>query len=391
MLRKLLILLALVLLVAALALFILGPGVVERAQNRIKPHQPWKIAPEAADLHARLTIGDLHADPLLWNRDLARRSRRGQIDLPRLRDGNVALQVFTTVTKSPRGQNYGHNSAGAPDNITPLVIAQLRPPRTWFNLTERALDQAARLNATARAHPDQLRILRSKADLDAVLTARAAGQPLIGGLLGAEGGQPLRGDIRNLTRLYDAGFRLIGLTHFFDNELGGSLHGENGPGGGLTDFGRAVVTEMQARRMIIDLAHASPALARDVLAMPGTRPIVSHTGIYSACPSPRNFPDDLMQEIAAKGGLIGIGFWADVTCDATPRGIAKSILAAIRLVGIDHVALGSDHDGAVETEMRVEELAALTGALMDLGLTGTEIAQVMGGNMQRFLRESLPD
>jgi membrane dipeptidase len=98
-----------------------------------------------------------------------------------------------------------------------------------------------------------------------------------------------------------------------------------------------------------------------------------------------------MQEIAAKGGLIGIGFWADVTCDATPQGIATSILAAIHLVGIDHVALGSDHDGAVETEMRVEELAALTGALLDLGLTETEIAQVMGGNMQRFLRESLPD
>ncbi|XZQ28728.1 membrane dipeptidase [Rhodobacter capsulatus] len=97
-----------------------------------------------------------------------------------------------------------------------------------------------------------------------------------------------------------------------------------------------------------------------------------------------------MREIAAKGGLIGIGAWAEVTCDATPAGVARSIVAAVRLVGEDHVALGSDFDGAVETEFDSSELAALTQALLDAGLSESVIAKVMGGNMIRYLRETLP-
>ena len=185
----------------------------------------------------------------------------------------------------------------------------------------------------------------------------------------------------------------MGLTHFFDNELGGSLHGAgggDGPGAGLTEFGRQVVTEMQAKGMVIDLAHASPQMARDVLAMEGTRPIVSHTGIYSQCQTHRNFPDDLMQAIAAKGGVIGIGFWADVTCDASPDGVAKAILAAIRLVGADHVSLGSDYDGAVTVGFDASQLASLTDALLRAGLDEETIAKVMGGNMMRYLAETLP-
>ena len=185
-----------------------------------------------------------------------------------------------------------------------------------------------------------------------------------------------------------AGFRLLGLTHFFDNELGGSLHGTSQAG--LTDFGREVVAEMVARRIIIDLAHASPAMVRDVLAMPGTRPIISHTGIRSQCDTPRNLPDDLVRAVADKGGIIGIGFWSDVTCEDTPRGIARTIRAAMDLVGEDHVSLGSDWDGAVGVPFDAAGLPALTQALLDEGLTEPQIAKVMGGNTIRYLREVLP-
>jgi microsomal dipeptidase-like Zn-dependent dipeptidase len=352
-------------------------------------HDPWPVSAEAAALHAGLVVGDWHSDALLWDRDLTERSPRGHVDLPRLRAGNVAVQVFTTVTKSPKGQNYDHNSADAADNITPLVIAELRPPKTWFNLTERALDQAARLTATAARAPDQLRVIRSKSDLASLLADRAAGAQTVGGILGAEGAHALSGEIVNLGRLYDAGFRLVGLTHFFDNELGGSLHGTEDRG--LTDFGRQVVAELVVRDMVIDLAHASEQMARDVLAIPGTRPIVSHTGIHGVCPVKRNYPDDLMQAIVAKGGLVGIGYWADVTCDATPAGVAASIKAAVALLGEDHVSLGSDFDGAVETGFDAAELPALTQALMDAGLAAPVIAKVMGGNMMRYLAETLPD
>lgn len=370
--------------------FLFGPGIVDRGMNRVAAHDPWPVGAAARAMHARLIIGDLHGDSLLWDRDLTRRSDRGHMDLPRMRDGHVAVQVFTTVTKSPAGLNYDRNAADARDDITLLSIAQLRPVRSWFDLTERALAQAAALQATADAAPDQLRILRSRADLDALLAAREEGAQVIGGILGAEGGHALSGDLANLDRLYDAGFRLIGLTHFFDNDLAASLHGEAGSGGGLTDFGRSVVRKMVERHMIIDLAHVAPKAARDVLNMIEVPVVVSHTGIHGQCPSVRNLPDELMKRIAAEGGLIGIGYWAGAVCDPSPTGIAASIAAAIALVGADHVALGSDFDGAVETAFDVSELPALTQALIDAGLDEGVIAKVMGGNMVRFLEAALP-
>lgn len=375
--------------VAAVGFFALAPAMVERAQNGVEPLAK-PPSPTAQALHDALVIGDWHSDALLWDRDLTMRADRGHVDLPRLREGNVAVQVFTTVTKSPSGLNYEHNSAEAGDDITLLVIGQLRPPRTWFDLTERALDQAARLAATAEAAPEQLRILRTRGDLAALLADRAAGARVVGGLIGAEGGHALQGDMANLDRLYEAGFRLMGLTHFFDNELGGSLHG-SGESMGLTPFGREVVEQMQKRGMVIDLAHASPQMVRDVLAMPGTRPIVSHTGIYSQCETHRNLPDDLIQAIAAKGGVIGIGFWADVTCDASPDGVAAAIVAAVALVGADHVSLGSDFDGAVTTGFDASQLASLTDALLRAGMHPDVITKVMGGNMMRTLAETLPE
>lgn len=381
----------LLLAIAVAGFFTLGPGMVERAQNRVLPHEPWPVGPAAQAMHGRLIIGDWHADSLLWDRDLARRWARGHVDLPRLVEGNVAIQVFTTVTKSPAGLNYETNAADARDDITLLSIAQLRPYRSWTDLTERALVQAEALAETAARAPEALRIVRNRADLAAVMEARAEGATTVAALLGAEGGHALSGELANLDRLHEAGFRLIGLTHFFDNELGASLHGTAGNEAGLTAFGRAVVAGMVERGMIIDLAHASPGMAREVLAMVEVPVVVSHTGIAGHCPSPRNFPDELMRQIAAAGGLVGIGFWEEVTCDPTPAGIARAIVAAIALLGEDHVALGSDFDGAVETAFDVSELAALTQALIDEGLEEPVIAKVMGGNMLRFLETALPE
>ncbi|GAB4384971.1 dipeptidase [Albidovulum sp.] len=384
-------LIALILVIGLLGFFTLGPGIVEKMQNRVRPHDPWPVSDAARELHQRLVIGDWHADSLLWARDLTGRSDRGQVDLPRLIEGNVALQVFTTVTKSPAGLNYDSNDAAARDDITLLFIAQLRPLRAWLDLTERALEQARQLRLAEAKAPGMLKIVRNRADLDEVLARRARGERVVGGILGAEGGHVLAGGIDNLGRLWDAGFRLMGLTHFFDNELGASLHGQAGAGAGLTDFGRQVVREMIRRGMIIDLAHASPAMAREVLDMTDIPVVVSHTGIHSHCPTVRNFPDALMQRVAAQGGLIGIGYWKEVTCDDSPAGIAGAIAAAIALVGEDHVALGSDFDGAVTTAFDTSELAALTQALIDRGLDEATIAKVMGGNMVDFLRRALPE
>jgi len=181
---------------------------------------------------------------------------------------------------------------------------------------------------------------------------------------------------------------MIGLTHFFDNKLGGSLHGISNQG--LTDFGRDVVKAMEAKKIIVDLAHASPQMAADVLAI-ATRPVVvSHTGIHGNCETKRNFSDELMKQIADKGGLIAIGFWEAATCDTSPKGVAKTIVAAIKLLGEDHVALGSDYDGSIAVAFDVSELPSLTQALMTAGLTETTIAKIMGGNSIEFLKSNLP-
>jgi len=363
------------------------PGIVENGQNIVTPHEPYAVSPEAQALHDSLLIGDWHADALLWNRDLTRRGTRGHVDLPRLAEGNVGLQVFTAVTKSPAGQNYDENSAGTMDNITLLALAEMWPPRTWNSLTERALYQAGRLARFEARSDGHLKIIRSRADLDAVVAARARGEDVIGGIFGIEGGHALDADLANFDRLEAAGMRLVGLHHFFDNALGGSLHGESNAG--LTDFGRAVVEKVVASGMVLDLAHSSPQVAEDVLAMTDIPLVVSHTGVHSHCPVKRNWPDDLMRRIADTGGVIGIGYWADVTCDDSPAGIAATVVAAINAVGEDHVSLGSDFDGAVTTSFDSSELAAVTQAMLDAGLTEDQIRKVAGENMLRVLRARL--
>ncbi|MDE3123241.1 MAG: membrane dipeptidase [Paracoccaceae bacterium] len=373
--------------VALIGFFVIAPAVAERGMNRVMPHAPWPVSDRAKALHETLTIGDWHCDSLLWNRDLTRRGTRGHVDLPRLIAGNVAVQVFTTVTKVPAGMNV-RDTKPASDRITLLAIAQLWPVKSWRSLCERGLHQARRLHRVADRVPQGLRILRDRADLDRLLADRARGQNVVGALIGAEGAHVLDARLDNLDRLWDAGFRLIGLHHFLDSEVGGSLHGTTRAG--LTPYGRDLVRALVAKGFIIDLTHSSVQTARDVLALTDVPLVVSHTGICSFCQSPRNFPDDLMVEIMARGGVAGIGYWAEVIGDPSPAGIAGAVKAAVDLLGEDHVSLGSDFDGAVPQPFDVSELAAVTEALLGAGLPERVIAKVMGGNMVRLLARMLP-
>ena len=316
------------LLIAVATVRLVGPGMAERDMNRVLPHEPWPVTEAAASLHRRLRIADWHSDTLLWARDPLERADRGHVDVPRLEEGNVAVQVFTAVTKSPAGQNYEENATDARDNITLLAVGQGWPPRTWSSLAERALYQAERLQRAADEAPERLRLVTDAEAFDEALRQRdLQGAPVIA-LLGTEGLHALDGDLANLDRLWDAGYRVFGLQHFFDNALGGSLHGQSGEG--LTPFGREVVQEIVRRGGIIDVAHSAPAVVRDVLALTDRPPIVSHTGLSGACDTPRNFTDWMMGEIADRGGLLGIGFWDAAVCDVSPEGIARSIATKVR-------------------------------------------------------------
>ena len=164
--------------------------------------------------------------------------------------------------------------------------------------------------------------------------------------------------------------------------MAGSAHGVDK--GGLTDKGRDMVKRMEAKKMIVDLSHGSDQQIDDVLAM-ATRPVVvSHTGVRGTCDNRRNLSDVQLRAIAANGGLVGIGFWETAVCGKDAAAIAKAVRYAAELIGIDHVALGSDFDGAVPVPFDASGMVKLTEALLAAGFSPDDTAKVMGGNEIRF-------
>jgi microsomal dipeptidase-like Zn-dependent dipeptidase len=376
----------LLLVIILVAAWLLLPGIVERRFNRTLHAPPYQPSAQAQALHRTLTVADLHADSLLWGRNLLRRSSRGHIDLPRLAEGNVSIQAFTVVTTSPRGLNIYQNSDST-DMIRYIAMSEGWPPRTWNSPKQRALYQAARLQKFADQSKGALVIFRSRRDLRSFLTTRAATHA-VAGFLGTEGAQPLEGRLENLDELYAAGFRMMAPTHFTDTAIAGAAAGMTKTG--LTDLGRQWVHAMESHHMLIDLAHASPATLRDVTAM-ATRPlIVSHTGVKGTCNNPRNLSDDELRAIALTNGVIGIGLWDTATCGSDARSTARAILYAINIVGSDHVALGSDFDGGVTTPFDSSGWALLTDALLQEGISEQDIHKIMGENVVRVLLEVLP-
>ena len=376
-----------IVIVIALTLIFL-PAYLDNKTNTIIAHQEYKISPAASKLHKTLIIGDLHSDSTLWKRNLLNRYNRGHVDIPRMREGNVAVQMFTSVTKVPAGINYEKNASDASDRVTQLAIVQGWPIATWTSLTARALHHADMLQTMQKQAPEEFSLILTANDLQTLLSRRANGDTIVGGLLGTEGSHALDGKLENIDVLYDAGFRMMSLQHFFDNKLGGSLHGESGAG--LSEFGYKALSQMQAKNIMIDVSHSSTQVVEDVLAISEKPLIVSHTGLYGHCASRRNISDELMIKIAKAGGLIGIGNWDGAVCEPTPKNIVKALRYGIDLLGEDHIALGSDFDGATATPFDTSELAILTEEMLNANFNETEIRKVMGENMMRFMRENLP-
>jgi len=365
-----------------------APRVAGERMNPVIQPPPYQVSSRAQRLHASLFVSDLHADSLLWNRDLIRPGTWGHVDVPRLIAGGVALQAFTVVTQVPYGQNIDSNAGGL-DELTLLAMAGRWPLATWGSRLERALYQARRLDAFEIASRGQLFVIRSRENLEAYVELRQTNRDVTAGWLGIEGTQALDGSVANLERLDRAGFRMISIAHFIDTPFGGSAHGA--AKGGLTAVGRELIRQMEARHMLVDLAHASTQTIDDVLAM-ATRPVVvSHTGVRGTCNNARNLDDDRLRRIAATGGVIGIGYWATAVCGPDADAIARAIRYAANLVGVDAVALGSDFDGAVSAPFDTSGVVLVTDALVRAGFADAEIRKIMGDNVLRVLMASLPE
>jgi len=346
-----------------------------------------RVSPEVLQFHQQIYVADLHADNLLWDRDPLTRLNHGHVDIPRLIEGNICVQVFDAVIKMPMGHNY-YETKDSWDQITFLAMANRWPVRTWFSLAERALHQSELLHETEIRSGGQLEIIRSSNQLGQFLNELEADPHRVGGILSIEGLHALEGKIDNLKRFYEAGYRIMGLTHFFDNALGGSSGGVKK--GGISEFGKQVIHEMDQLGLIIDLAHASPSLIVDVLEITDRPVVVSHTGVQGTVDIPRNLSDGELAIIGSRGGLIGIGFWDDVVGDLQIESIVAAIQHAVTIAGIDHIALGSDFDGATHILFDASEMVVLTDALLKAGFSRGDVAKIMGGNQIRFLMEHLP-
>ena len=361
--------------------------VVERRLNRVHRPGPYRASARAVELHRSLTVVDLHADSLLWGRDLARRAGYGHVDVPRLIEGGVAIVALSASTQVPRRANLDRNDDRS-DLVTLLALGQRWPRAAWGSRLARALHLALRLRAMVADSAGRLSLIETRRDLDAHLARRAVDPATTAAFLAIEGAQALDDDLDNLDVLALAGYRMVSPAHFFDTAYGGSAHGV--VKGGLTAAGRDLLSRMESSGMIMDVAHASSATIDDVLSLAARPVVASHTGVRAAVPGLRNLPDDQVRAIAATGGLVGIGFWPVACGGDDAAAIARSIVAAIGLAGVEHVGLGSDFDGAVATPFDASGMPLLTEALLAEGLSDQDIAAVMGGNAVRVLAASLP-
>jgi len=369
-------------------LLLFASRLVDGKLNGVTMKAPYVVSAEAQTLYDDLDfVADLHCDALLWKRNMRKRLKRSHVDLPKMQEAHVSLQVFTVVSKSPRGLNFDQNDSNS-DDITLFCIAQGRPIKSWFNIKHRVGFQSNHLHRLESKADGAFKVVKDRSDLKELIEANKDGYKVSGGLFGLEGAHPLKGEIRNVDYIYEKGARMVGLVHFFDNELGGSAHGMEK--GGLTDFGRECIREFEKRNIVIDLAHASEQLTKEVLEYATQPVIVSHTGVRGTCDRGRNLSDEQIRGVAATGGIIGIGFFDETMCGMEPSMIIDGIAYVRDLVGIEHVALGSDYDGSVVTPFDVTGLPILVEEMLKAGFTENEIRKVMGENVRDFLLENLP-
>jgi microsomal dipeptidase-like Zn-dependent dipeptidase len=366
--------------------------------NRVVPGNDQPIDDKTACFHDGCFIADLHADVCLWRRDLLRNNRRGHVDLPRLRAGNVALQFVTVPTKLVISRRFPR--VFFRDLFFWGALMSLQRPDTWFSTAARVRLQLSRLASWIDQSEGAIRLVCSRGELNELNERRERNEEVIGVMLGLEGAHVLRGSL-DVPWLAAHGFRVVGITHFNDNQFGDSAHGLRR--GGLKPAGRELVLQLDSHSIIIDLAHASAALIDDVLEMSGQgkiiRPlIVSHTGIKGVHYHRRNISDSHAVAIAATGGLIGITLFAPGLPRADLAALGESISYTVKLLddagleGARHVAIGSDFDGAVRTIVDTAGWQRITEELLKPvhGLDPEQVEWIVGGNIRNFFADNLP-
>jgi membrane dipeptidase len=336
-----------------------------------------------------------------WN-DLGISVPEREFDYPRAREGGLDVAWMSIYT------SHEEDEAG----------------KAW----QIANSQIDHVEALVQRHPDKFALLRSPQDVDKL---RAGGKVLLP--LGMENGAPIGDDLGKLKFFFDRGVRYITLAHGGNNRIADSSYQDTGKWGGLSPFGEQVVKEMNRLGIIVDISHVSDDTVRDVLRITDVPVIASHSGLRHFTPEfNRNMPDDIAKAVAKKGGVIQLAFGTafldrkqsaetmerrravaqmekDGKSQAEIEAYAKAFGAshpapvmhtdavldqidyAVKLVGIDHVGIGSDFDG-VDGELPVElksvaDYPNLVEGLQKRGYKDADIRKILGGNLLRVWGE----
>lgn len=324
---------------------------------------------EARALHDEIVVFDLHADTAkLMHRlgyDLAARHERrrprqvsyaGHLDLPRMREGGLAAQVFGLWTWPVPRRGCARSVYGQLD----------------------ALDHAIARNA------DQIAWCLTGED---VRQARRAGR--IAALAGIEGGQAIEGSLEHLAEFARRGVRTFGLVHFTANDLAAPAYGLGARGDrGLSEFGRAAIAEMNRLGIIVDLAHINRTGFFEAIASSRDPVLVTHTGLTGVHEHWRNIDDEQLHAVAQVGGAVGVIFAPRYLGGRSVEAVVDHIVHVINVAGEDTPALGSDFDGFVIPPIGLEDASmfpALTAALSARGLGPAALEKILGGNALRVL------
>ncbi len=395
------------LILPAMAILLASP-VAAQLHSRTQPSQP-RVTPTERAAHERMIVLDTHLDVAerfddgRW--DFSQRhvyaEDGSQVDLPRMREGGMDGGFFVIYTAQG-----------------PLTAEGYRDAR------DRALVRAAAIRRV---------IGENRATVDLALTADDAERSARAGrrffFISMENGWPLGEDLTLLTTFYRLGLRLAGPVHSRDNQLADSATGQH-RWGGLSPLGRQWVAEMNRLGIIIDGSHSSDQALDDMLRLSRVPIILSHSGPKAIFNHPRNLDDDRMRQLAAHGGLMMMNSifmvqhdgsderdrindrhknWAQLTAAERRQLVAdtaalnrlrpyttadfdlymRSMLHAIRVMGIDHVGLGADWDGGggVIGMEDVTALPRISARLRREGFSDADIAKVMGGNLLRVMRQ----
>jgi len=319
------------------------------------------------ELHRRCIVIDGHCDTALLavggDYALGERHDSHHLDLPRMKEGGITAQVFAV-----------------------FVEHRYLPAQA----TRRALQVIDAMHRTVDTNSSDMRLILRAADIE---DAKAAGQ--VGVILGLEGAEALEADLGVLRMLHRLGVRNIGLTWNFRNQAADGV-GEERTGGGLTTFGISLVEEMNRLGIIVDIAHLAPAGVEDVLKISQAPIIASHANARTLCDHRRNLTDAQLEKMARNGGVVCVTFvpaFVDGNEDKTtlPR-ILDHVDHMVRVMGEDHVGLGSDFDGFFGDEKTegledVSKMPAITAGLVERGYSDAAIQKILGENLLRVFRK----